>query len=139
MSAYGTIATPQPTSSLPILSFPLPSAGFALVTYPVTGANAPEELLRYFYIVFSNELESKQLFLPPYGLSPWPLTAGGCTYPQEGPVTYEEFLSYFFAATTIIGIIQPVGTNGKIDIPGDLETARAERTWEECIGGCYYM
>lgn len=49
-------------------------------------------------------------------------------------MAYEEFLSYFFAATTIIGIIQPVGTNGKIDIPGDLETARAERTWEECIG-----
>ncbi|KGB74442.1 hypothetical protein I307_05402 [Cryptococcus deuterogattii 99/473] len=121
MSAYGTIATPQPTGSLPILSFPLPSAGLALVTYPVTGADAPEELLRYFYTIFSNELES------------------GCTYPQEGPITYEEFISYFFAATTIVGVIRPVGTNGKVDMPGDLESARAGRTWEECIGGCYYI
>lgn len=69
----------------------------------------------------------------------WTITTGGCTYPQEGPITYEEFISYFFAATTIVGVIRPVGTNGKVDMPGDLESARAGRTWEECIGGCYYM
>ncbi|WVO16187.1 hypothetical protein L204_103858 [Cryptococcus depauperatus] len=121
MSAYDAISNTKPIAALPVLSFPLPSPGLALVTYPVTGADAPESLLRLFYKIFSDELES------------------GCTYPQEGPMTYEAFLAYLFAATTIVGIITKVGSQGEIDTSGDLEGAKAGRSWEECVGGCYYI
>ncbi|WWD17202.1 hypothetical protein CI109_101640 [Kwoniella shandongensis] len=117
MSAYGAIAAPANAAPLPILDFQLPSPELKLVTYPVHGSDAPEELIKYLYEVFKAELE------------------GGRTYPQEGPLTYEAFVSYFFGSTTIVGIVQP----SDHEIKEDLEGARAGRKWEECVGGCYYI
>jgi hypothetical protein len=64
--------------------------------------------------------------------------AEGKTYPQEGPMTFEQFDSYFFqtASSTIIGILHDHELK---QIPTSLEEARGERTWEECVGGCNYM
>ncbi|TYJ55979.1 hypothetical protein B9479_003364 [Cryptococcus floricola] len=121
MSAYGAIAAPKQRGELPLLTFPLSTPGLALVTYPVTGADAPDELLKYLYSIFSDELDE------------------GITYPQEGPLTYEQFVAYFFAATTIVGVIQPVDSEGRAETSGGLEGARAGRTWEEAAGGCYYI
>ncbi|KAK8864491.1 hypothetical protein IAR55_001741 [Kwoniella newhampshirensis] len=117
MSAYGSIAAPALKAPLPILSFQLPSPELKLVTYAVHGSDAPEELIRYLYTVFQAELE------------------GGRTYPQEGPMTHEAFVAYFFGSTTIVGIVQPSDQ----DIKSDLESARGSRTWEECVAGCYYI
>ena len=60
----------------------------------------------------------------------------GKSYPQEGPITFEGFESYFFttASTTVIGTLHPSSSSLT-----SLEEARAGRTWEECVGGCYYM
>ncbi|ODN82090.1 hypothetical protein L202_02404 [Cryptococcus amylolentus CBS 6039] len=121
MSAYGAIAAPKQLGELPILTFPLSTPELALVTYPVAGAEAPDELLKYLYSIFSDELDE------------------GITYPQEGPLTYEQFVAYFFAATTIVGVIQPVDSEGRAETSGGLEGARAGRTWEEAAGGCYYI
>ncbi|WVQ80800.1 hypothetical protein IAT38_002906 [Cryptococcus sp. DSM 104549] len=120
MSAYGNINAPGGNVDLPVLSFPLPTPGLALVTYPVKGANAPEKLIRHLYEIFESEVE------------------GGKTYPQEGPYTYEAFVAYFFAATTIVGIITPV-TESDNGIKADLESARGGRDWADCVGGCYYI
>ena len=54
----------------------------------------------------------------------------------------EQFAAYFFGATGIIGIVSPDVEDAVPDgtpVAGDIETARAGRKWEDCIGGCYYM
>jgi hypothetical protein len=64
------------------------------------------------------------------------LMAEGKTYPQEGPVTFEAFETYFFksASTTVVGI-----THNSSALPPTLEAARSGNSWEDCVGGCYYM
>lgn len=59
----------------------------------------------------------------------------GKTYPQEGPLTLEEFTNYFFGAATIVAIFTPTGAAA----PATVEEARAGRSWEEAVGGCYYI
>lgn len=54
--AYGKIAAPQLSADLPVFSFPLPG-GWEMTTHAVHGADAPEEVKRYLYEVFSKELE----------------------------------------------------------------------------------
>ncbi|PFH52123.1 hypothetical protein AMATHDRAFT_57472, partial [Amanita thiersii Skay4041] len=66
----------------------------------------------------------------------------GATYPQEGEMGREAFEKYFFAADVFVGI---VGTARLIDATAGaavditLEKARANRPWEECIVGYYYV
>lgn len=60
----------------------------------------------------------------------------GKTYPQEGPLTVDEFKNYFFGASTIIGVLSPAGTD---PAPQTLEAAQAGREWKDCFGGCYYI
>lgn len=52
-------------------------------------------------------------------------------------MTKEEFTNYFFASTTIVGILSPAS----VDVASltTVEAARAGRSWEECVGGCFYM
>jgi hypothetical protein len=79
----------------------------------------------------------------------------GKTYPQEGPVTLETFLSYFFGATCILGIVSSSPSSSSTseeesksledpnkDSPSEemtVENAVGGRGWEECLVGCYYM
>lgn len=49
----------------------------------------------------------------------------------------DEFVNYFFASTTIIGILVP--SNSDIASLDTIDKARAGRSWEECAGGCYYV
>ena len=65
----------------------------------------------------------------------------GKTYPQEGPMTFEGFETYFFtsASTTVIGVIHTTQSSESTTLPSNLEEARGDRTWEECLGGCFYM
>lgn len=79
----------------------------------------------------------------------------GKTYPQEGPVTLETFLSYFFGATCILGIVSSSPSSSSTseeesksledpnkDSPSEeitVEEVVAGRRWEECLVGCYYM
>jgi hypothetical protein len=82
------------------------------------------------------------------------ITAGK-TYPQEGPVTLETFLSYFLGATCILGIVSssPSSSSTSEEEPKSLEDPNKDspseeitvenavggRGWEECLVGCYYM
>jgi hypothetical protein len=82
------------------------------------------------------------------------LATAGKTYPQEGPVTLETFLSYFFGATCILGIVSSSPPSSSTseesksledpnkDSPSEeitVENAVGGRGWEECLVGCYYM
>ncbi len=62
----------------------------------------------------------------------------GKTYPQEGPLDLEGFKNYFFvtASTTIIGVLHSEQLNTP---PESLEEARRGRSWEEAVGGFFYM
>lgn len=66
------------------------------------------------------------------------LTTEGKSYPQEGPIDYDAFASYFFttASTTVIGILHAEQLSSP---PASLEEARGDRSWEEAVGGCFYM
>ncbi|GFZ43817.1 hypothetical protein JCM24511_01537 [Saitozyma sp. JCM 24511] len=115
--AYGAIAAPLQLAELPTLSFPLPG-GWQLSTHPIKGAEAPKEVLEYLYGVFSKELQD------------------GRTYPQEGPMDYPAFIAYFFASTTIVGVVH---TEPQTSVPQTLEEALGGRDPVEAIGGCYYI
>ncbi|WWC70091.1 uncharacterized protein I206_104038 [Kwoniella pini CBS 10737] len=117
MSAYGTIAAPESKANLEIRSYPLPIDDLVLITYPITGSNAPLNVIKYLEKVFAKELE------------------GGKSYPQEGPLTYEEFVSYFFGSTTIIGIVQ----HNSEEIKKTLKDALINKNLENSLGGCYYI
>ncbi|WWC62075.1 uncharacterized protein I303_104665 [Kwoniella dejecticola CBS 10117] len=117
MSAYGAIAAPESKGPLGIRSYPLPVDGLSLVTYPITGADAPEEVIQYLYKVFAEELE------------------GGKTYPQEGPISFEGFTTYFFGSTTIVGVVQ----SSSEEIKRTLGEALVGKVLEDALGGCYYI
>lgn len=78
-------------------------------------------LLEYLHPTFAQEVED------------------GRTYPQEGAVDQDAFEKYFFAADVILGI---VGSGNEIqegEEVGSLEESRQGRSWEECVGGFYYV
>jgi hypothetical protein len=157
--AYGAIAAPLQLAELPTLSFPLPG-GWQLSTHPIKGAEAPKEVLEYLYSVFSKELQggyevmrrtslpessaSTTSFTPYDGAATDPLRSSkadryfldGRTYPQEGPMDYLAFIAYFFASTTIVGVVH---TEPRTSVPQTLEEALGGRDPVEAIGGCYYM
>ncbi|WOO81161.1 L-azetidine-2-carboxylic acid acetyltransferase [Vanrija pseudolonga] len=119
MSAYGAIKAPQGSGGpLPVLSYKLPG-DLVLTTHPVQGADAPQELIDYLFDIFNKEIEE------------------GKTYPQEDQMTREQFVAYFFNSTTIVAIVSPAS----VDVASlkTLEDARAGRSWEEVVGGVYYI
>ncbi|WWC89230.1 uncharacterized protein L201_004148 [Kwoniella dendrophila CBS 6074] len=116
MSAYGAIAAPESKRPLEIRSYPLPN-DLVLVTYPITGSDAPKEVIEYLYQVFATELE------------------GGKTYPQEGPITLEGFITYFFGSTTIVGIVQ----SSNEEIKQTIKDALVGKSLEDALGGTYYI
>ncbi|WRT66467.1 uncharacterized protein IL334_003426 [Kwoniella shivajii] len=117
MSAYGAIAAPATKGSLEIRSYPLPVDGLILVTYPITGADAPKEVIEYLYGIFEAELE------------------GGKTYPQEGPLSLEAYTAYFFGSTTIVGVVQ----SSSEEIKDSLGKALEGKKLDDALGGCYYI
>ncbi|KAK4688938.1 hypothetical protein P7C73_g1160, partial [Tremellales sp. Uapishka_1] len=110
--AYGAIAPPSVLATLPILSFEIPD-GSTVTTYPVHGREAPQEVLEYLHGVFSVEL------------------ASGTSYPQEGPMSLEAFIAYFFSSTTIVAIAGPAANS--------LEEACRGKSAVESVTGCYYI
>lgn len=139
--AYGSIAAPLSLAPLPILSYALPTPPTTslnasqhphLLTFPVTRESMPTDLGEWLLSIFNDEL------------------ASGKTYPQEAPMTLDEFLNYFFGATTILGILtggeSTTGDKksvGKGEVVTDakitLDTVRGGRSWDVCFGGCFYM
>ncbi|KAK6909976.1 hypothetical protein I203_104002 [Kwoniella mangroviensis CBS 8507] len=117
MSAYGAIAAPESKGPLEIRSWPLPVEGLVLITYPITGSDAPQEVIEYLFRVFEEELE------------------GGRTYPQEGPLSLEGFTSYFFGSTTIVGVVQSTSEEVKKTIGEALKGKKLE----DALAGCYYI
>lgn len=103
----------------------------------------PQPLGTYLHAVFNDEL------------------ATGKTYPQEGPMEREAWEGYYCAALVVVGVVvddeqlptavaagrEDEATGRRLEI-GDqggnnaaklLETLANGRSWEECVGGCYYM
>lgn len=72
-------------------------------------------------------------------------TSVGKTYPQEGPVDFEGFTSYFFGATTILGIVskEPQAEGREVAdataVEATLDELKDGRSWKECLGGTYYV
>jgi hypothetical protein len=131
--AYGSIAAPNLNDDLPVFSFPIPG-GAELVTYAVHG-EAPENVMRYFHTVFEAELEGLHT-LSWIREATADCAQEGRTYPQEGPMDYEAYKAYFFASTTIIGVLLPTPLDTP---PASLDEAIGGRPVEEAIGGCNYM
>jgi RimJ/RimL family protein N-acetyltransferase len=55
-------------------------------------------------------------------------------------IDYDAFFTYFFAtaSSTIIGIVHPASSE-ITSAPATIEEARGGRSWQECVGGCYYI
>ncbi|KAG7535963.1 hypothetical protein FFLO_03561 [Filobasidium floriforme] len=137
--AYGSIPPPPTSAPLPTLSYTLPDER-RLTCFPVTRETLPEGAGEYLWGLFNEEL------------------ATGKTYPQEAPVTLPDFLSYFFGATCILGIVSSSPSSPSSsstseeecksvedptkDSPSEnitIEEAVEGRGWEECLVGCYYI
>lgn len=131
MSAYGIIERPKLLGSLPgkwwqLTSTQADSMAHAYVTthhLTRSSANRLTGLLEYLSSVFADEVES------------------GLTYPQEGNIDQSTFESYFFAADVFVGIVGgiPWAERNEAEIELDIDTARAGRTWDECVAGFYYV
>ena len=65
MSAYGSIAGPHFTGSLPTFRYPLTSND-TLYTFPVFGTDAPDGLIEYAHEIFNAELAGR-IFLVEWG------------------------------------------------------------------------
>jgi hypothetical protein len=48
----------------------------------------------------------------------------------------DDFVNYFFGSTTIVGILSAADAAGT---QPSIDAARAGRSWEDCVGGCYYI
>lgn len=135
MSAYGAIATPKPTEQLSAQSYSLPN-GLCVTTHPVYGSDTDPKLIDYFHGIFNDELAGgySSHFC---GIQLADTLSEGKTYPQQGPLTREEFANYFFGSVTIIGVLHD--STPDVTSVSTLEEAIAGRTLEEAIAGCYYM
>ncbi|CAK9781133.1 hypothetical protein CC85DRAFT_282495 [Cutaneotrichosporon oleaginosum] len=118
MSAYGSIATPTPKEQLTARSYAMPN-GLCVTTHPVHGSDTDSAIIDYFWKVFNQEL------------------AEGKTYPQEGPLTRDEFAAYFFNSVTIVGVLHEKEASAA-QFP-TLKEAMGGRSIEEAIAGCYYI
>ncbi|WVR06947.1 hypothetical protein IAU60_003983 [Kwoniella sp. DSM 27419] len=117
MSPYGAISVPTPKEPITVKTWPLPVPELVLVTYPIQGADAPKEVIEYFFQIFDKEIE------------------GGQSYPQKDKYDLEGFVSYFFASTTIVGIVQSANDEVRPTIAEALEG----KSIEDSVGGCYYV
>jgi len=131
MSAYGVIRRPEPLHALPCklwrpTSIPSksPARGY-VTTHHLTLSTAHQltGLLEHLTAVFAEEVER------------------GLTYPQEGEIDELSFKNYFFAGDVFVGIIggSLQADRGEAEIELDIDTARAGRSWDECIAGFYYV
>ena len=131
MSAYGSIKRPELLDTLPCKSWRLTSTpdsqpGCYVTTHHLTHSSAHRltGLLEHLTMVFAEEVDR------------------GLTYPQEGEMDQSTFENYFFAADVFVGIVgasssRTDGTEAEIAL--DIDTARAGRSWDECIAGFYYV
>ncbi|EIW70420.1 hypothetical protein TREMEDRAFT_68045 [Tremella mesenterica DSM 1558] len=117
MSAYGSIAAPEPKTTLAVRTWDIKNPDCLLWTFPVVGSDAPSELLHHVHHLLNTEIQD------------------GKTYPQETPLKYEEFVAYYFSSVTIIGLLVSVENNP----PETLEEARCGQSWEVSLGGTYYI
>ena len=97
-----------------------------LYTYHLTLSEAQHRdgLVEYLHSVFSKVLED------------------GLTYPQEGHMDLSSFRDYYFAADVIVAITGPSPSAAEqegMEVDSDLDGVRCGRSWEECVGGFYYV
>lgn len=128
MSAYGDIKrTNSPVRLPPTIWNPQSSRvsdGISVHHLTLTSARALPGILEYLGAIFSKEI------------------ADGMTYPQEGDMRQETFEAYFFSADVFVGIL---GSISKAAVSGserpnlEIEEERADRTWDDCIAGYYYV
>ncbi|KAG8221292.1 hypothetical protein J3R82DRAFT_1458 [Butyriboletus roseoflavus] len=145
MSAYGVFSPPTRSSNLPATAWSHPRDPRATVILfhvdPSTLVDAHRQtgLFEYLHAVFADEVET------------------GLTYPQEDMRDPHAFRAYFLAADVIIAIVaaedrpritpdphplaQPVASEigVGVEVNVDLEAARAERSWDACVVGFYYV
>jgi len=132
MSAYGAIVRPVSTRAALAAtiwqsrSTPQNLYGYLTIHHlTLSDARLLPGLVEYLCAVFAKEVDD------------------GLTYPQEGDIGQEAFEGYFFAADVLVGVVGDGGTarSGEegAEIGLDINQARAERTWDECIAGFYYV
>ena len=151
MSPYGAIQRPVHAR----LSSPLRSTIWYTPTTTTSSAAVPQ-----FITVHHLDLPAAALIpdlLPALYKEYVDEIVRGTTYPQEAlysaEVTRDAFETNFFAADVFVGITGALATEvllkpfeardiqstrvGDVDI--SIESARAGRTWEDCIVGFYYV
>ena len=130
MSAYGTIKRPQSCSTEPLsptvwITDNTSRRGVAIYHLKKKAALLLPGLVEYMYETFSAVVEA------------------GMTYPQEGDLDRDAFETYFFAEDVFLGLILSEGASiGLIDgqsVLPSMEEVKANRSWEESIGGFYYV
>jgi len=139
MSPYTFTGESPNSEPLPPLLYVTASVNPVVVSvHHLRLATAPPDLIALLHTEFAKELEI------------------GFTYPQLGPISFDEFKAYFFARDVFVGIKAasqnlggkvsissggpPIRLQGEdVAIPKDLEEARNERDWSECILGAYYV
>jgi hypothetical protein len=130
MSAYGSLPPRPESAPLPTTVYTLPKApnhDSVLTLHHLTLSRtlACPGIIETLYSAFAVELER------------------GLTYPQES-VTTDGFSAYFFAADVIVGVLTsidkvPNKINDGDEVEINIDDARGERGWEECITGFYYV
>ncbi|KAF9529704.1 hypothetical protein CPB83DRAFT_852025 [Crepidotus variabilis] len=129
MSAYGDIKRSKASASAlaslwhTVWDLSAPSSYLCIHQLTQESARAHSDLLEYMAEIFAKEVET------------------GTTYPQEGEISLTDFISYFFSADVFVGIIGLTAGSEKDGFPsnGTLEEHKGSRSWEQCIGGFYYI
>jgi hypothetical protein len=126
MSAYGHIKAPSRSGSLLRTRIWSTKRAYYLYTFHLTLAEATrfDGLVEYLHSVFSDVVEE------------------GMTYPQEGDMNRSTFEGYFFAADVIVAITGPSTLDAiqeGTEVDTELDAVRGGRSWEECVGGFYYV
>lgn len=117
MSPYGNVSAPRKSNE------PLAPTiyGEKISVHHINQATCPSEVIDLLHKTFQTELER------------------GVTYPQEGPMDRDAFVSYFLGADAFVGVsvqpgADPVGVEG-----ASLDQARGHRAWADAIVGAYYV
>ncbi|TDL23011.1 hypothetical protein BD410DRAFT_787821 [Rickenella mellea] len=143
MSAYGAFSSPVSTAILPSTVWYLPpknsASRFISIHHLRLSTATSPGFIEHLHREFAEEV------------------ARGTSYPQETregeTLSREAFEAYFFAESVIVGIVHEgdlLGLSNEKDtteIEGmqmkevviSSEDARAERAWEECVAGFYYV
>lgn len=132
MSAYGAIARPTPSASIPLTSTvwrtKYPNENVTIHHLTLSTALQSPGLIEYLHAVFTAVLEEGQ------------------TYPMEiaqaGTYTEDAFQAYFFSADVLIAVKTPAGAESVQDgaeIQASIDQVRAGRSWEDSVAGFYYV